>query len=723
MAGNRKQMRPTNNRSSNLPQAPIIGRFSSVTKLAGGEWRVASGRYLGMRCALQVTGASEDVADEFKLRHRRCAPNWHLLLYDARACAVRNRTYQVAISIFPSIITHLLQLVARYPVQTKGDPMHFDAVTVAGVVAELQRTIEGGRVQQVIAPDKHSIGMEIYAQRQRYYLLFSADPQKSRVHLIQEKLRRGVETPSPLLLLLRKYVRGSQVTAIEQPDPTERVLFCHFSHPEHGKTVLVAEVIGQRSNLILLDNEGTILDSLRRVWAGEGVQRPLMPKQPYLPPPPQEKLAPTFNLDGSSNGVSVTQLQLLLQTGGPLWRSLVGNFAGVSPTLAREVAWRATGQIDTPAQEVDAVSVGEAMQTIWSDVATGQWQPGIWEEDGVCAGFAPYKVHGRGPFVATESMSTALETYYSKSRPIAQQVKVDESGATAATEPHHDGYATLRGTVAGLLKQAEQRLERQLAGLAKDEPAPGEAETLRLQAEWLLALSSQIHPDQRTLDVDLGDRTLSIALTADKTPVEQAEQLFSRAAKLERAAQIIPERRAKLEGDLDYLGQLTLDLMQAGDQPEIAAIQRELQGMGLLSARSGKKSSASKKAGGQPKSQPLRYYTPQGFEIVVGRNARQNEQVTFAIAKSEDLWLHARSAPGSHVVIRSGGQEVNEETLQLAAQLAAYHSKLAGERAATVIVTPRRFVSRAPGGRPGQVLVRQEETITVPGTLPVAFAD
>ena len=601
--------------------------------------------------------------------------------------------------------------------------MHFDALTVACIAAELQHTIEGGRIQQVIAADEQSIGMEIYAQRQRYYLLLSGDPRASRVHLVQEKLRRGVESVSPLLLLLRKYVRGSQLTTIDQPDPTERLLHFHFSHPEHGRTQLVAELIGQRGNLILLNEEEQILDSLRRMWASEGVQRPVMPKQPYISPPSQDKLAPFGAIkDGLPNNESKTmipQLQRILQTDEPLWRVLVTNFAGVSPTLAQEVAWRATGRIEALATEADPSLVAEAMQALWNMIASGRWEPGVWLEDGVIQGFAPYVVHGRGDFVATESMSMALERYYNESRqsskPTNKEQGKEQDSVKHQEDNQRDGYAPLRHMVTQQIEHAAQRLQRQLEALTQDEPAPGEADQLRVQAEWLLALSSQIVPEQQKLEVDLGDWELQIDLVEGKTPVEQAEQMFDRAAKLERAASIIPERRTKVEGDLEYLAQLGLDLIHAENQPEIAAIQDELRAMGLLSTGS------TKKVRGQTHSQPLRYHAPEGFEIIVGRNARQNEKVTFDIANAEDLWLHARGAPGAHVVIRSGGQKVSEETMLIAAQLAAYHSKMEGERAATVIVTQRRFVSRAPGGRPGQVLVRQEGTVTVPGILPTAL--
>jgi len=599
--------------------------------------------------------------------------------------------------------------------------MHYDALTVAAIAAELQQTIHEGRVQQVLAVDANSIGMEIYAQRQRHYLLLNADPRASRVHLVQEKLRRGVKKDSPLLLLLRKYVRGAQLTAVAQPDPTERLLFLHFSHPKHGATRLIAECITQRGNLILINEEGMILDSIRRAWASTGVERPLMPKKPYLAPAMQEKFAPIESERIALPMISLTQLSLLLKAGGSLWRLLVGQFAGVSPTLAREVAWRVTGTREGEARETDATVIMQTMTELWRTIDTDEWQPGMWLADEAIAGFAPYIIHGRDEWQPVDSISVAVERYYN-APPILAPSQKQEAAATA-DESARDGYQVLRRTVATLLDQGESRLTRQLDALAKDEPAAGEAEELRLQAEWLLALQSQIVPEQRTLEVELGDRTITIPLATDKTAIQQAEQMFSRAAKLERATQIIPKRRAKLQEELAYLEQLRLDLTQAENQPEIAAIQNELRVMGLLSSPNSRASGAPimKKAGGG--NQPLRYYSEEGFQIVVGRNARQNEKVTFDIAKGEDLWLHARGAPGSHVVIRCGGQPVSDDTLQMAAQLAAYHSKLVGEHAATVIVTPRRFISRAPGGHPGQVLVRQEETLTVPAALPEALVD
>ncbi|RLT36316.1 MAG: fibronectin/fibrinogen-binding protein [Chloroflexi bacterium] len=578
--------------------------------------------------------------------------------------------------------------------------MHFDALTLAAVAAELNTTIRGGRVQQILRPDAHSLGMEIYAEHQRHYLLLSAHPQASRVHLSEQKLRRGMEKDTPLLLLLKKYVRGAILDAIELPVAYERLLALRFEHPEHGSTTLLAEPMGRLSNLILLDAGGRILDVLKRIPPGENAQRVLLPKWVYSYPPAQDKVPPLD--DGQPD--YYTRLAGVLGAGGRLWRALADGVEGISPTLAREIAWRVTGEADGEAngdaQPGQLLALAAAVQELWQLPQTAGWTPGLAldEEEGV-NGFAPYELHFVDDFLPVEGISAAIARFYG-------EAERDAAGST-------DAYAGMRNGVATLIRQAEERVRRQLAALTADEPETGDPAHLRRQAEWLLALNSQVQKGQRELVVPLGDEKLVIRLSADETPVQQAERMFDRAAKLERAAVIIPERRARLETDLLYLDQLQSDLALAQNQPEIASVREALREAGYLRQRPGRQLKIA-----PDRSQPLRYLSAEGFAIVVGRNARQNEIVTFDEAGLDDLWLHVRDAPGSHVVIRSGGQPVREETMRAAAQLAAYYSRLRGERGVAVAMTRRRFVSRAPGGRPGLVHLRNEETLLVEGVLP-----
>ena len=575
--------------------------------------------------------------------------------------------------------------------------MHFDALTLACVTAELRKLLVPGRVQQVLLAGEHALGLEVYTPGTRHQLLIVLAADLARMHAVTYKLRRGVEGETPFLLLLRKYVRGALLTAIDQFDATERVAHLHFEHAEHGHTLLICEFIGRQPNALLVRPEGRILECLHHVPAPEG-GRALMPGRLYMPPVPPAKLAP---VDDGSDGY-YARLGSILNVPGPLWKALVAGVAGLGPTSAREVAWRAAGALDAPARSASVLAVAQALQELWAPVVTGEWQPGLIEADGVVVAFAACLLHGRSTFVATPTLSAALERYTAA------------SAATRRTDP----YAGLRGQVRGQVRRARAQVMRRLEALAGDEPALGEADLLRAEAHWLLALHHMIVPGQCTLHVDTGSEELDIALDSRYKPVEQAQRMFKRAAKLDRAAGVIPPRRAELQADLELLEQLALDVEQADSQPELAAVTAELHAAELLRGATQREPRRNAPATG-----PLRYRTQRGVEIVVGRNARQNEQVTFRLAQPDDLWLHARGIPGAHVIVRGAGRTVSEEDVEFAAQLAAYRSAARGERRVDVIVTERRWVSRAPGGRLGQVLVAHERVIAVPGDAPAGLAD
>lgn len=581
--------------------------------------------------------------------------------------------------------------------------MHFDALTLACIADEFAEALTGGRVQQVVLPDAHSIGMEIYAQRQRRYLLASAQPNAGRVYLSSQKLRRGVEQETPLLLLLRKYVRDSILDSITQPDPTERILHLHFDHPGFGVTKLIIEPMGRLSNILLVNANGNILDCVNRVRPGENAQRVLMPGRPYVPPPPQDRLPPVD--DGRERYYD--ELSLLLQQGGKLWKVVAECIAGASPTVGREVAYRAAGNAEAAAAGDQVIAVVQALQELWSSVDSGEWSPGRWVEHEATGnpksvGYSVYPVHFRTGYVPSESISAAIEAFYAA-----------QSGMPVGDGQPVDTYVGLRRQAAAQVARARRRVERQLAAAKGDLPDADAATKLRTEAEWLLALNTQIVPGQKLLEVDLGEGDpLRITLDPAFSAVEQAQRKFKRAGKMARAAEFIPARRAQLEADIAFLDQLATELALAENQPQIAAVVSELQSSGLLPQRPGRNKAT------RQSQELLRVYSPSGQEILVGRNSRQNDHITFAIANASDLWLHARDIPGAHVIIRSGGQTVDGETLQLAAQLAAYYSQRRGDMAVPVAVTPRRFVTRIAGGRPGLVNFRQEETVSVPATLP-----
>ncbi len=587
--------------------------------------------------------------------------------------------------------------------------MHFDAMTLACVAAELQALTCPGRIQQTLLPDEHSVGLEVYAHGIRRYLYISARSDAAWVSLASLKLRRGVEKETPLLLLLRKYVRDAILTAVEQPDPFERVLWLRFEHRQHGATSLVVEPIGRLANILLVKENGLILECVRRAPPSEHAQRVLLPGRVYTPPPAQNRLPPLD--DGHPDYYQ--RLSDMLMGDIPLWKALSSQMVGVSPTLGREIAWRAAGAIGAPASAASVLAVAQALQELWAPVRNGKWQPGAWREQGAVIGFSAYPAHIAGLFVPTATISEAVESYF------AAQAAGRATDVGLAAAP--DAYAAQRSSVGAILRKARLRVEQQLTALAADEPIPGAAERLRVEAGWLLALHTQIAPHDPVLEIDLDDRKLIIELDRASTPIEQAQRMFKQAGKLERAAIFIPQRREHLRRTLEFLAQMEHDLRQANNQPEIAAVRSELERSGLAPFDQKRDKQRQPSSTGQKsaaRSAPLVYITADRCEILVGRNARENERVTFDYGQPNDYWLHVRGSPGAHVVIRNAGKEVSAGTLQTAAQLAAYYSDRRGENAVDVIYTRRKNVAHLAGGRTGQVVVQREEVVRVPAQLP-----
>jgi predicted ribosome quality control (RQC) complex YloA/Tae2 family protein len=502
-----------------------------------------------------------------------------------------------------------------------------------------------------------------------------------------------------------------------QPDPTERLVTLDFRHKQHGATRLHVELLGRAANLILTRENGIILEALVRVPGDAGARRVLLPGRPYLPPPLAARHSPLQPAEALAASLSP-----LLGTPGPLWKSVAGRVAGVGPDQAREVVRRAALQLecapDAPAlrSPAGAQAIALALTELWSAVQTGAWEPCLWiDTEGRPVGFSPWRPQpgpGAPAFVSRPLLSDALEELAAARTWAAIAVSVPALRV--------DAYAAQRASVAQRLRAARARLLRALDALAADEPPPGAAAEARTQAEWLLALHTTLAPDATHLQLSseqTGGPALDIKLDPTRTPVEQAEALFKRAAKLERAAIFIPTRRARLTNDLAFLSDLVAELAQAENQPEIAAIRVALEKSGLSASRP---TAADRRERGRLSGvgQPRRFVADDGCIILVGRNARLNDHLTFEIAGPGDLWLHVRGAPGAHAVVLGHGREPSDATVEAAARLAGFHSSLRGERAVDVILAERRHVSRLPGGHPGQVLVRNERVLRVPAEAP-----
>ena len=606
-----------------------------------------------------------------------------------------------------------------------ADP--YDVLTIAAVTDELAATIGNGRVQRIGLLDPRTIGAEIYADSRRHYLIASANDRYPRLRLAPEMPSLDSALVTPFSLLLRKYVRGGIILGIDQP-PLERLVrfsiasrFPPLTHrqvaPDTGgapsedseaiedpdedvaandeplrQVTLYVELMGRRSNLILVDNDGLIMESAKRVGAAMSRVRQILPRLPYLPPPPLDRPDPR----STSPGEVVAVLERADPT-DDLARTIVGGWRGVSPVMAREIVFRATGRSDAAAAAVDPGALTDAMHEVLAPLRTTSWRPCVYRqrgEDGPSAivAFAPVPMtHLAAAYdeAPVESISTGLT--------LAEHAVADDRMGPVR-------HAQRRRRLLDAVSAAREKAQRRLAALAGESVRAAEADRLRQRGELIYAYVWHIAPGQRELVVD-GD---TIPLDPTLSASENAQSYFERYRKAQSAEAQIPGLVEESRTEIAYLDQLATLIAQAPGFSELEALAAELADLDTPPTDPRPRRTRAPR-------RPQALVDNAGNSVYVGRSGPQNDLVTFDIADPDDTWLHARGVGGSHVVIRwrTPGTAENPETVAAAAALAAWYSAARESGAAEVDVAPRRHVRKIKGARPGMVTYRNERTIRV----------
>lgn len=575
--------------------------------------------------------------------------------------------------------------------------MYFDTLTLTAVVEELRATVLDGRIQRVVLVGPLAIGLEVYRQGRRQYLLASADAQMARIHLISQRPTRGVDGETPFLLLLRKYVLGGRIVNIEQP-PYERVVVLSITKPTESRKQtfdpdeliadddndddltadtdhllhcdLIVEPQDRRSNIILVDDNNIILDAIKRV-SPRMSSRVVLPRRVYELPPPPDKRDPLR--------ASAAEIEHLLSKGEPV-KTLVNAYRGVSPQVAREVLMRACGSIPQTGQALPAYTIAARLREIFAEPSA----PHLASNKQGPVAFAPYYPSHLASDGATVTvmpgMSAALEAFY-----------------TAHQQPL--GRDQRRADLLNRLRASREHIERQRDQIATELARTAELVRLRWEGEMIFAFLHQLPPQATELVVE-GER---IALDPKRSPVEQAQERFRAYEKAKSARAILPERLTEVEQRLAGIDQFIALASVADDSNQIDQIAAEAEEAGYL------RSSATRRP--PVRSRPLLIHSSNGLPIYVGRTARQNEEVTFRIARPTDWWLHARNIHGAHVIIRA--DHPPEQTIYEAAALAAYYSQARDDTAVEVDLCRRRAVRKIPGGPIGLVSYHPERTLRV----------
>ncbi|MGI6567079.1 MAG: fibronectin-binding domain-containing protein [Firmicutes bacterium] len=576
--------------------------------------------------------------------------------------------------------------------------MAIDGIILAAVKEEMQQLL-GCRITKIYQPGKRDIVVHCRRPGSGWAVVLSADPQNPRVFLAEDV---PVNPPSPpsFCMLLRKYLEGGKILKVEQPD-LERILEVTVENtgcggePAHYR--LIAETMGRHSNIILLDAAGQVLDAVVRIDSLVNRHREIVPGAIYIPPPDQVKLSllaldwPSF-LDRMAPASPKALLSTLIRD----------SFTGIGPRTAEELVQRAGFDLDAVRQDVGQDGLKGlylALEQLADRIKERRFAPRVLldargEPCGVSA-FQP-----ASPSAAAwefTSISRALETYY-------------------ASKLARQETANLRRNLIQVVEKHQGRLAKKLKAQAAELAAAEDADTYRIYGELLTASLYQLKRGMQSVTVenfyDPDLKRVTIPLDHRLTPSENAQAYFRRYTK---AKKTLAEGAYHYQRSLDeqeYLEQVRTSLELAADAADLSEIQRELIEEGYIRpTRSLKEKRPKDSKSTRP--QPFRFRSSDGLEILVGRNNRQNEYVTFRAGSPNDIWLHVKDMAGSHVIIKTQGTELPPATLEEAALLAAYYSKGRTGRNVAVDYTFRKHVRKPRGAKPGMVIYDHQRTLFV----------
>ncbi len=566
--------------------------------------------------------------------------------------------------------------------------MAIDAICLQAVAGELRPQLLGLRVDKVHQPARDQVVLLFRGKR----LLLNAGAGAPRLQLT-EILRDNPAEPPMFCMLLRKHLSGARVAGLTQP-PLERLVKIEFDASDElgraGRRTLVLEAMGRRSNLILLDGEGRVIDSLRRVDADMSAARQVLPGLFYQPPASTGRLP---FLEETEEGFSARFAAAAEEK--TLDAFLLDQYFGLSPLMARELAFQAAGDVDARVFQMGGPGpLWRAFEDFQNRVREERITPVCLLRDGKPLDFACVPVGqygGAAECVAYPSFSALLDTFYEARE---KQERARQRGADL-----------LRAA-----STARDRLRRKLALQEKEYAATQDRDKLRIQGDLITANLYRMERGQARLECENyyeAGAPASIPLDPLLTPQQNAAKYYKRYAKAKTAEKYLREQMDLARRDLEYLESVLAELAQAETEADYLDVRAELREAGFL-----KKQGRGKKEKSRPAA-PWEFCTSSGLRVLAGRNNRQNDKLTLKDADRRDLWLHTQKIHGSHVILRCAGRTPSEEDIAEAAMVAAWFSQARESGNVPVDYTEVRNVKKPAGGRPGMVIYTTCRTVNV----------
>lgn len=570
--------------------------------------------------------------------------------------------------------------------------MAFDGITVHALTYELKNILSGGRINKIAQTEKDELILTIKGSTGQNRLLICANPSLPLAYIT------SVNKPAPLTapgfcMLLRKHINNGRIVDITQPG-LERIIDFKIEHlDEMGDLCtkhLVVELMGKHSNIIFLDDNNHIIDSIKRINAGISSVREVLPGREYFIPNTSGKHNP-FDADRDSF------TDLIGGVASAADKAIYGSYTGISPQLANEICYRAGISSDTPASALSENELthlaGTFINTI-DDIRNNVFSYNIIYDNDIPKEFmvvTPSMYEGM-TIVPCESASSMLEKYYA-----------DKNLVTRIRQRSAD----LRQVVNTALERNYKKYDLQEKQL-KD---TGKRDKYRIYGELLNTYGYNIPDGSSSFEaLNYYDNTMiTIPLDKDLTARENSVKYFAKYNKLKRTYEALSELITQTRDEIEHLESIATSIDIATSYDDLIQIKEELVNFGFIKAHpSGRKDRTERS-----QSKPWHYVSSDGFDIFVGRNNIQNEELTFKAASGNDWWFHAKNMPGSHVIVKCDNKELPDSTYEEAAALAAYYSKGRAQEKVDVDYVQKKHLSKVAGKAPGFVIYHTNYSMTI----------
>ena len=574
--------------------------------------------------------------------------------------------------------------------------MPLDALCLSGVVAELKPILTGAKIDKVHQPGRDEMILALRLGRGNGRLLLSASPNHPRLQMT-ELSRENPDAPPMFCMLLRKHLMGGRILSVEQPH-LERIVELRLEVldelGDRKERRLILEAMGRRANLVLVDDQGRIVDCLRRVDGDMSAQRQLLPGLFYRLPPAMEKADPTA-LDGGE------WLRRVEQAPGESrvdhW--LLDTFGGWSPLVCREIAFRAGGRVDVTFDELGPqgrVRVGEAAEALLKTVRENNFTPTVISVEKRPKDFTFFpaeQYEEAGECTAYPTFSALMDRFYEQRE---NQERIRQKGQDLIRS----------------VTNARDRTARKLANQQRELEATQDRERLRQFGD---IITSNLHAMERGMatlramdfyDPEGGE--VEIKLDPLLTPQQNAAKYYKEYNKAKTAEEMLTIQLEKGRRELDYLNSVLENITLAEGERDLQEIRQELADTGYL-----RRQIKGKDKGRRLSPKPMEFRSTAGLRISVGKNNVQNDLLTCKQAFKSDIWFHTQKIHGSHVILWTGGAQPDLQSLNEAACLAAWFSQGRESGKVPVDYTPVKYVKKPAGARPGMVVYTTYETAWV----------